>query len=473
MDPSVLGKLRQARRRLALAEFLRWSPWAIFTGFVLVTLSLALVVARGSIARPPADEVAIALGVPLLVAGLWAAFRWRSLPDVAREVDRRVGTKDRFSTFLSLDQASPSEFGSLSAREIGSYVSTLRLDVSMRPSVPVRSFLWTLLPILVLAALISLGESRRAASSSDRLKASRTLEKAREAVARQPVPDPVALKEIENAMEQVKTGSDPWKEAMSALADLENHLSAESSSQAGLSSEESAALAAAVAKDNPGLAQQLREGRQADAAQALSQMDADAVKKAMEDAAKHLESNRLRDLARQSAPEAQRSLAKIMRSSSDPSQGNGDGKRQLASAIQDAKNDSMGEQSSPGDTGKGQVPDSPNGKNPSKGNADNQPPGGAAGSDKDSGRGEDIAGHRDPTPADGSQDQTLASIEASGASVVDTYRDAGNDSSKAKKYRDMYHAASAAALDSINHEEIPAGSRLLVKRYFESIRPPE
>ncbi len=474
VDAAVIQKLTQARRRLVLNEFLRHLPWALGFGVSLLALLLGGLLAAGSLARLDRAAILCALGVPLAAAALRAGWRWRSTSEVASEVDRCAQTKDRFSTFLNLSEAGASEFGQLSAREIQAYTASLQVERAIRVRLPGRNFLWVLLPVLGVAALLSVGHSRRAAVAPEQGRAARMLKQAHDALVRQPVPDPAAIKDIEKAMERVQNSADPWKEALGALADLENHLAAEQSNSSGLTPEEAEALAAAVAKANPGLAQQLRAGDQGGAAQEMSNMDPDAVKKAMAEAAEHLKSNRMRDLAKQAANEAQRSLAKIMRSSGGSSDGTGEGKQRVASAIQDAKNDAMGDRSSPGENGQGEAPgNAPNGKNPAGGKADDSSPGGTANSEKDLTKGKDIDGQRDPQPPADSQEQTLAGIEASGASVVETYRAAGNDQAKARDYREMHRAATAAALDSVNHEEIPAGSRLLVKRYFESIRPAE
>jgi hypothetical protein len=51
-------------------------------------------------------------------------------------------------------------------------------------------------------------------------------------------------------------------------------------------------------------------------------------------------------------------------------------------------------------------------------------------------------------------------------------RMSGADDPKAlRAYRSAYQTAEAAALDAVNREEVPIGSRLLVRKYFEAIRP--
>jgi hypothetical protein len=48
---------------------------------------------------------------------------------------------------------------------------------------------------------------------------------------------------------------------------------------------------------------------------------------------------------------------------------------------------------------------------------------------------------------------------------------AADNSKAARRYKELVEAAAASAEDAVEQEDIPLGSRFLVKRYFESIRP--
>jgi hypothetical protein len=50
---------------------------------------------------------------------------------------------------------------------------------------------------------------------------------------------------------------------------------------------------------------------------------------------------------------------------------------------------------------------------------------------------------------------------------------AGDASKSARKFKELYEAMAPAAEDAVQQENIPLGSRFLVRRYFESIRPKE
>jgi len=49
----------------------------------------------------------------------------------------------------------------------------------------------------------------------------------------------------------------------------------------------------------------------------------------------------------------------------------------------------------------------------------------------------------------------------------------GDKSKAARRYKELYEAAAGAAENAVEQENIPLGSRFLIKRYFESIRPQE
>ena len=50
---------------------------------------------------------------------------------------------------------------------------------------------------------------------------------------------------------------------------------------------------------------------------------------------------------------------------------------------------------------------------------------------------------------------------------------AGDTSKSARRYKELYESIAGAAENSVEQENIPLGSRFLIKRYFESIRPRE
>ena len=90
----------------------------------------------------------------------------------------------------------------------------------------------------------------------------------------------------------------------------------------------------------------------------------------------------------------------------------------------------------------------------------------------DLGRGSELGEEAEPLVAQEGSEDFLQGEIGDGASLVQLFRAAGGDDPEARRaYRSAYQAAAPAALDAVNQENIPAGSRLLVRRYFESIRP--
>ena len=49
----------------------------------------------------------------------------------------------------------------------------------------------------------------------------------------------------------------------------------------------------------------------------------------------------------------------------------------------------------------------------------------------------------------------------------------GDNSKSNRAYKNLYDAMAPAAQDAVLQENIPLGSRFLIKRYFEAIRPKE
>ena len=99
--------------------------------------------------------------------------------------------------------------------------------------------------------------------------------------------------ELKDSEQELAGSSEPMREALRTLAELEETLSRPSE----LSDAERSALADALAQNHAELASDLRAGRNAEAAQTAAQLDPAELAKALEQAARHLESKRLRELA--------------------------------------------------------------------------------------------------------------------------------------------------------------------------------
>ncbi|HEU4679888.1 MAG TPA: hypothetical protein VFS35_10235, partial [Terrimicrobiaceae bacterium] len=117
---------------------------------------------------------------------------------------------------------------------------------------------------------------------------------------------------------------------------------------------------------------------------------------------------------------------------------------------------------------------SQNDQNPSASSADDSQATGAPGSELDLGRGKDLDQEAELLAHPEGSEDFLEGKHSEGSSLVQLFRASGGDDPKARRaYRSAYQVAAPAALDAVNQENIPAGSRLLVRRYFDSIRPKE
>jgi hypothetical protein len=463
VNATVRQKLSEARGRLVWNQFLHASGGALFAG-------LAGAVAWRIFDRPGwQNALPWLVGISLLAALGAAVARWRSLVDVAREVDARLGTKDRFLTELQTTE--PTAWADAMHREVETYAANLRLGERLRLPGPGVRFLWLLLPLVALGVLEGLHHVRLAGKQEELAAAREILQKTRDAAPPDDKELAKAAEELADVEKRLPETKEPLREALRALAELERKLASASSGDA-LSPAETAALADAVAAEAPQLAGELRSGDAQGAADSVAKLDPAALAKALEQAAQHLENRRLEELARDR--NAQQQLGSILRSSS----GEGTGQRKkFLSALRDIKQGNSGRNEKDGqnNSGEGEPSDAPNGgEKPDAGLADNAPPGGRPGSDRDLGKGSDLGSQKDPESGDDRPEEFVSGQMGDGASLVEMLRAAGGDDPQARRaWKSAWQTAAPAALDAVAREEIPPGSRLMVKRYFEAIRPKE
>lgn len=462
----VRRKLKEARRRLVLGEFLQHVVWALLAGFAVLFCLRAF--------APVHPSPALWLILPtlplaaLLVLAIW---RWRKPRTVAIELDARGRTKDRFLTALRLERGA-APFGDAALREVSDFAAAC----SPRKHLPLRvdpgRFLWLLVPLAAWLALGAWQEAGRSALQPDLAAAQSLLEQTRRlAEDAKDQPTREAVEELKRNEERLKSSSDPLRDALRALADFERRLA---QSADALSAQDMADLADALAGASPDASEALRAGRQGEASDKIAQMDPEALKQALQQAEKHLQNSRLREMLRQAAGQMQRRLAQMVQSSG---QGDPGDARRLRAMVRDLKNGSgqgQPDQQQAGGGEEGLPADNPPGKEKSTaGRGDDAPPGGGPGSEKDFGQGKPLDGGKNPGEGEGNE-AFVAGQMGDGTSLVQAFRSSGNlESGAGRAYRNAYDTAASAALDSVNREEIAPGSRFLVRRYFESIRPKE
>ena len=152
--------------------------------------------------------------------------------------------------------------------------------------------------------------------------------------------------------------------------------------------------------------------------------------------------------------------------------------KQLMAALENMKfgepQDSGGEPKAPGD-GPGQLTM----RNFAKPNPDGSPPNGSPipsgqpGSERDTGTTETPFGKN---PGDAASKGTEAALKGrlnEGESLSQLLPTSGDTSKSTRRYKELYEAMAPSAEEAVLQENIPLGSRFLIKRYFESIRPKE
>lgn len=467
----VRRKLAEARRRLVLQQFVCNAAWALVAGFSAAVVFRGLGLFQPRFYAMPGSFYLAVLVVPFLAVGFLAVWKWRADHSVATAIDARAQTHDRFVTILKLDESGA--FAAAVRREVEAFVASFRIDEHLRLGKPGKNLLWVLAPLALFGAVEGIRHWRAAEVAPELKVAQALVDKARRAAEKHPGEEyQDAAKDLEKAREELAGSPEPMRDALRSLAELEQKLSASSASQGGLDNAELSALADALAAQNAGLASDLRSGNNGSAAEEIAAMNPDELARALEQAARHRENTRLRELSKQGAAQARSQLAAMMRSQGAGGKNDAE-RRKFLSELSDARTSTSPDQQESGE-GKGQSGDSREGEGQaeSSGSADS-PPGMTAGSEKDKGRGSDLAGEAEAGDRRGNDD-FISGRQGEGSSLVEIFRAAGNDDPKAAQaYRSAYQAARGAALDAVEQEEIPSGSRLLVRRYFEAIRPKE
>ncbi len=457
VDSMIVSRLAEAKRRLVLRDGARLGVWLAGAGF----LPVAAIVASGRI------PVWLLAGLPVtgfLLGFAIARWNWRETVDVAREVDRLGGTKDRFVSVIEIDGDSP--LSAAAGGEIAAYAGSFRAAVAIELRFPWRaaSFAAAMGFLCVIAGWHAAG--RDSALAPKRLDAARLLTAAKEAARQAGERDPAlekAEEEIAAALAESQISSDPLRDALSALSDLEQRLARTDGSGAALSPPERAALARALAERNVRAAESVQSGDAEAATDALKSLDPDELQKAIEDAAKHSESARLREMARQGGATARVQIAGALSNAPSAS------RSQLIESLRQLR---MGEGAASGDGAK--APGKPGDQSTAGADNDDAPPGGAPGSDLDKGRGEDIAGEGLVPKRPESPDEALSGVMGDGPAAIALLRAAGGDNAEARRaLRAVVDAASAQAEDAVARENILPGSRILVRKYFDGIRPRE
>ena len=467
MDAIVVRRLREAQRRLVLQQFIDYAVLGLFAGLAVFAIS------RIAAASIPGTEVPwwAAVAISLILAAFGAMRRWQSLRSVALELDVRAKTKDRFLTALALPANETRGLLGAARRETSTFASTLSPREHLVLRIPAKKALWLLLPVIALGLWEGFRVWRARDLAPELAAAQKLVEQARRAAVLEADKDE-ALQRIAEATATVRASAERFKRAIAGSAS-----DSFGSGTKALVAVHFGCIRGRRARRGS-VPQSRRTGDRISAPEETPKLQKtwpswirQELATALEQAARHLEARRLQELAMQSAATAKMQLGVMLGSSI--ADGNEVGRRRFVAALRDIRNGTGVADHNPSRQIEGAEASPGKEKSPSHA-ADNAPPTGLAGTEKDFGRGEDIARQAEPlNPAASSEDFVEGEI-GDGTSLIALFRAAGNDDPQARRaYRNAYQTAAPAALDAVSREQIPAGSRLLVRRYFEAIRPKE
>ena len=515
----LFRSLRAARRRVRAQLFLhRFVSIALCGAFALVALAAAQ---RWLLRSVPADPVwwIVTPSLAAVLALLMALLRRIELRDIAGLVDRLGGTHDRSLTALAFAE-SAAPFQQLAASESCAFLS----KKSFARLIPIKlpdATPYLLVPVIALALLHwesrLAADARQLAAEAAQAKARPTAQRL-ERLAKQIEKslDPAKDGELKKLAEQLKksaqqlrtqdNGADEAeKAAKRELSALEQMLQQMQTTPASASPEEMKRLAEALAKSDATkpAAEAMRAGDMAQAAReiedAAKQPTKDEAEKILRDALERLAHQRelseaMQQLAKQaqqgeggSSNEALQKLAKLLRDMARQQGSSGQPTKQpsaqmlknLLAALENMKaGDQQESDSDPKSTGDG------SGRltiqSFAKPNLDGSPqpdesqiPVGQPGSERDRGTTKTPFGKQSGESADKGSDAPLKGRLSEGESLSQLLPTAGDSSKSSRRYKEIFDAMAPAAEDAVGQENIPLGSRILIKRYFESIRPQE
>jgi hypothetical protein len=471
----------------------------------------------------PGWAFGLALGlVAALSAALVLAQPW-PLEKVAALADARGQTRDRFATALAL-AGHEGKLAALARQECAAWLSAK----DFRPLVPLhppRAGRWLAVPLLALGFLqLDFGWQRAAAlaeaelaqsavaetvaqleqlarqaeesgeqsrdeelkklaeqlrQSADRLRAETRSETAPKAALRELSALEAALRELQRQ----PAPADEMKELAKALATLPGMQEVlEALNRNDLAAAQAAmekAREEQTAKPPDALAQEQVEKNLQQAMQGLA--DRRRLSQALQKLAEQMKLNQ-----GSAAQSAMQQLAQMLQQQAQQQSQQADGGKGRQMTLQEMiaalENMKFGDgQDSPQQAGRNAQPGgqpvivqsfgSPDvQRDPQPGGA--QAPSGRPGSERDFGTTEHPFGAKSEAQDKGGELAVKGRL-GEGETLSMLLPSAGDQSRAGRRYQDLYEAAAAAAQDSIEQEDIPLGSRFLIKRYFEGIRPRE
>jgi hypothetical protein len=470
--------------------------------------------------------LATAAVVALLAGIAPSLLRRRTLAQVAEQVDEIGATKDRLVTALALHDGN-GRLDTLARHECEAYLASRNLQ-PLIPLHPPRAGAWLVVPLVALGLLqldfqgqreIRLAEAAKAQQSiGETVRQVEQLALQTRAASEQAKSDELKklAEELQRSAERLRTetkSEDAQKAALRELSSLEEMMR---ELQRQPSPPDEAKELAKALSTLPGMQDVLNALNQDDLAAAEEAMDRalkeqkenrpdqlteEQVEKNLREAMQGLADRRrlsealqkLADQMKQKGGEgashsAMQQLAKMlqqMRTQGQQASGSGSQQQQmtlqeLIAALENMKfgdGDSQSNQASNDQTpggGKIVTMQSFGSANPqgSPQPGDANLPSGRPGSEHDFGTTDTpFGGKNDPQEKGG--ELAVKGQLSEGESLSMMLPSAGDKSKSARRYKELYEAAAGAAENAVEQENIPLGSRFLIKRYFESIRPRE
>ncbi|HWL53071.1 MAG TPA: hypothetical protein VNQ90_11590 [Chthoniobacteraceae bacterium] len=502
----IRNLLTQLRRRRAIQLFL--DTWAKAAVAAVLLAGLGVWLSSGSAAWWLAGAVAGSAAA----AALWSLYRRPTLAEVAAMIDRKAATRDRLSTALA--------FEALGQRTPLHDAALAECEAALRDFEPQRWTPWRLpretpwLAVALGGVLLAVWLPRHfappvlppdaaAVATAERLEQlANTLEK--EKTEEDQLAEVVeAIRQSASRLRAEATTVDAQKAALRELSGLEAMLeAAQQASQEEALAQLGEALAESEATREAGKA--LEKGDAEGAAEKLDQaarewdekkQQEEALAKAMQQLAQQLGGSQLGSAAQEmasalrqqpqgqrgSAGEALQKLAEAVRQAEAASRSGQAGNEKLqkmARAMQEMKTgQGQGQPGRNSAEGEGEagvmMVEAPGGGAPkaaAPGSGDGST--GSPGSELDQGTKPNALGATAvPDPVEPELSAQLQGLLGEGETLQSLIATASGEAAAKRGYQAIYEAALPAAQEAVNQEKIPLGSRLLVKRYFESIRP--
>jgi hypothetical protein len=520
----VIPLLRELRQRFIVRSFLNTLAAAL-----LVAGGASVVVAAWHHFASPAELPGPGIPIFLLAAAIIfaAVYVWLRRPDlhrVAAIVDRCGDTRDRLLTALVLAESidSNSPLAPLAKDECRAYLA--RRDLTqLVPARPPRMAVWIAVPLVAWAIFIWQGHVQQARLQAERAEAQKAIAGTTAAIDQlvhqaEKAAEQTRSEDLRKLAEQLQqsaqrlrteTNSEEAQKAalreLSTLEDMMRELQKQPSP-----ADELKELAKALTT-LPGMQDVLNALNEKDLAEAQRAMDRamqkqnenkpdqlseEQIEKQLQQAMQRLGDQRrlseaLQKFAEQAKKQAgggmlqqaMKQLQQMMENMSRQQQGDADSGQQRQMTLQEMiaalENMKFGDGQANQGSESQQVPNgpqisidsfgstNPQGQ-PQLGNADR--PSGRPGSERDFGTTDTpFGGKSDPQEKGG--ELALKGRLGQGETLSTMLPSAADNSKSARRYKELVEAAAASAEDAVEQEEIPLGSRFLVKRYFESIRP--